>query len=368
MVHTRGPQSRAALTAATGLNRSTIGDLVAELEKSGLVREGAPTSGRVGRPSPVVSASPHVVAIAVNPEVDAIEIAAIGLDGSVHVRERIERESIATPEEVTELIAIRIAQWRAQPLAEASIVGVGIAVPGTVRTIDGVVRYAPHLHWNEVPLGDAVAQATGVPVVVDNDATLGAYAEHLFGAARDVDHLVYLNGGASGIGGGLVIGGTLVRGSGGYAGEFGQNRPGIVDAADRITVDGVLEDEVNRARLAHVAGLDAGDDLALAAALVDAPGAGAEIARQRRVLATALANAVNVLDPSVVVVGGFLALLTESEPDEFTDLVREQAMAANGENLSVRTAQLREDRLLIGAAEHVFEATVFSPSADTPAA
>ena len=99
--------------------------------------------------------------------------------------------------------------------------------------------------------------ATGLPTVVGNDASLGAIAEHLFGAGRGVDDLVYLNGGASGIGGGLIVHGLPVGGTGGYAGEFGQNRPGIASPDDRRAAGGVLEDEVSRARLLDAVGLAA---------------------------------------------------------------------------------------------------------------
>ena len=81
LVHLEGPLSRARLTESTGLNRSTIADLVAELVREGLVVERAPDpSRRVGRPSPVVIADARVMAIAANPEVDALTIAAVGLE------------------------------------------------------------------------------------------------------------------------------------------------------------------------------------------------------------------------------------------------------------------------------------------------
>ena len=234
LVHVDGPLSRAALTEATGLNRSTIADLVATLVRQGLVEERAPDpSRRVGRPSPVVGADPRVVAIAVNPEVDAVELGAVGLDRSIVLRERLPQPQLVSPEQTARIVAERIAAWREGPLADARIVGVGLAVPGLVRAADGLVRNAPHLRWIDAPLRDLVAAATEVAVTVGNDATLGALAEHLFGAARGVDDVVYLNGGASGIGGGLIIGGMPVPGAGGYAGEFGQNRPGIAADADR---------------------------------------------------------------------------------------------------------------------------------------
>ncbi|MEU1971603.1 ROK family transcriptional regulator [Microbacterium sp. NPDC019599] len=364
LVHVEGPQSRATITETTGLNRSTIADLVGELVRRGLVEEHAPDpSRRVGRPSPVVAPASDVVAIAANPEVDALEIAAVGLDRSIPVRERIEVNRLLTPAEAAALIASTIQAWKAGPLAEARLVGVGLAVPGLVRASDGLVRNAPHLHWTDEPLRDLVQEATGLPAVVGNDATLGTIAEHLFGAARGLDHVVYLNGGASGIGGGLIVNGVPLAGAGGYAGEFGQNRPGIATEADRRAHDGVLEDEVSRARLLSVARLTSGDDPALAAALAasTSPEVPEELARQRRILATALSNAVNVLNPSAVVLGGFLATIAEHDPEGLRELVSRQAMSANAEDLDIRSAELAQDRLLIGAAESAFGALLRDP-------
>ncbi len=366
IVHLEGPVSRAALTDATGLNRSTVGDLVAALVAAGLAEEGAPDpQRRVGRPSPIVTADPRVVAIAVNPEVDALEIAAVGLDRTISARTRIERDRLLTPDETVDLVAGQLAQWRTGPLASARAAALGVAVPGLVRAADGLVRSAPHLGWSDVALRAPLETATGLPTVVGNDATYGAHAEHLFGAARGVDDVVYLNGGASGIGGGLVVGGISVGGAGGYAGEFGQNRPGIAAPNDRRAgAAGVLEDEVSRARLLAALQLRSADDPTLAATLRQshAVDVAEEVERQRRILATALANAVNVLNPSVVVLGGFLAMLAERDADAFTEAVRAQSMPANAEELQIRSAALAEDRLLIGAAEAAFAGLLADPA------
>ncbi|GAA1665307.1 ROK family transcriptional regulator [Microbacterium lacus] len=366
LVHVDGPQSRAALTEATGLNRSTIADLVAELVREGLVQERAPeASRRVGRPSPVVASDPRVVAIAANPEVDALTIGAVRLDQSIAMRARIELDGLISPEDTAAMISAQVDSWRAGGLADARIVGVGLAVPGLVRAADGLVRNAPHLHWTDAPVRDLVAGATGLPTTVGNDASLGAMAEHLFGAARGVDDVVYLNGGASGIGGGLIVGGMPIPGAGGYAGEFGQNRPGIASPADRRAGDGVLEDEVSRARLLAAVKLLSADEPTLAEALRTSGSvtAAEEVARQRRILATALGNAVNVLNPSVVVLGGFLATLADRDLEALEAAVAAQAMPANTEGLRIRTAVLAEDRLLIGAAELAFGEILRDPSA-----
>ncbi|MFB4349290.1 ROK family protein [Microbacterium sp. CR_7] len=364
LVHEEGAQSRAALTERTGLNRSTIADLVAELVRRGLVDERVPeVPGRVGRPSPVVTASARVVVIAVNPEVDAIEIAAVGLDRSILVRERLANDSVPTPEVVAAVVAERIAAWRADALSDCRVEAVGIAVPGLVRASDGVVRNAPHLDWVDVPLAELVRAAADVTVAVDNDATLGAIAEHRYGAGRGIDDLVYLNGGASGIGGGLIIHGIPVTGAGGYAGEFGQNRPRITDDADRRTADGVLEAEVSRRLLLDVSGLDQADDDTLDRELTasDSFEVEAEVTRQAHVLASALANAVNVLNPSVIVLGGFLATLAELQGERLAADVAALAMTESAEGLEIRPAALGADRLLIGAAELAFAELLADP-------
>lgn len=375
LLHRNGPLSRAALTDATGLNRSTIADLVGELSRAGIVEERAPDPARrVGRPSPIVAIDPRVVAVAVNPEVDAITLAVVRLDQSIVLRERHEVPRAPAPEETARLVADRVAHWRANTIPDAVIVGIGLAVPGLVRASDGLVRDAPHLHWRDTPLRELVEDAAGLPTRVGNDASLGAMAEHLFGAARDVGDVVYLNGGASGIGGGLIIGGIPVGGADGYAGEFGQNRPGIADESDRRATGGVLEDEVSRARLLDAVGLDSADEPTLAAAVAAAVAGDdpddpirCEVERQRRILATALGNAVNVLNPSVVVLGGFLATLAEVDVADLRDRVRGQAMPASTESLELRSACLAEDRLLIGAAELAFAGILADPALPTSA-
>ncbi|GAA3652607.1 ROK family transcriptional regulator [Microbacterium marinilacus] len=369
LVHHRGPRSRAVITTETGLNRSTVSDLVSTLAEGGLVveREPDPTR-RVGRPSPIVAPSEDVLAIAVNPEVDAVEIGAVTLGGRVRARVREAVRGALDPRDVAAAVARVTGEWTAGELRGCRVVGVGVAVPGLVRAEDGVVRLAPHLGWREERVGERIAEATGLRVAVGNDASLGARAERLFGAARDHADVVYLNGGSSGIGGGLILHGTAIGGADGYAGEWGQNRPSIVDPAERRTPDGVVEDEVNRARLRQAVGLGAvpsADDEALARALAasDDPAVAAEVDRQRRILAATLANAVNVLNPSMIVLGGFLAILHDHDPDGLLGAVRAQALAAPAERLAIRAAALGADRLLIGAAEAAFEPLLADPLA-----
>ena len=365
LVHRGNSPSRADMTALTGLNRSTIGALVSELAALGLVVETDPSaSNRVGRPSPRVEPAPGVGVIAINPEVDAITAAVVGLGARVVQRVRREVATPPTPEQAAAIIVDLVAELRSGPAAGMRLDAIGLAIPGLVRSADGEVRWAPHLGWREVPFTRIVQDAVGLPTFADNDATVGAHAEWLFGAGRGVDELIYLNGGASGIGGGAIVRGLPIGGAHGYAGEFGQNRPGLRDASDRATPNGTLEDEVSRSRLLAAVGLESADEPTLRDSLAASTdvAVAAEIDRQQRILAVALANAINVFNPALVVLGGFLATLLEWGNPALELAIQSSTVPAAWEGVSIRPAALGEDRLLIGAAELAFAPLLRDPA------
>lgn len=368
IVHRDGPLARSALTQATGLNRSTVGALVAELAELGLVEEREPElSNRVGRPSPVVAADGRVVAIAVNPEIDAVTVGVVGLDARVHRRVRYPIGHIPTAAEAVAVAAAVIDGLRPSLGAATRVVGIGVAVPGLVREEDGVVRLAPHLEWREEPFAAELAAATGYPVLAANDASLGANAERLFGAGRGASDLVYVNGGASGIGAGVIVGGSPLTGISGYAGELGHTLVNSAGVRCHCGAIGCLETEVSQGALLRVLGMDAADADELERALSAAVEAGdpavtAEVDRQTRFLATALRTATNVFDPQLIVLGGFLGALHGLDPERLPRLVGEQALAASAERLSIVRSGLGSDILMIGAAELAFGPLLADPA------
>ena len=361
-VHHGRAASRAELTALTGLNRSTVAALVAELGETGLLREGDPVAnGAVGRPSPEVRVDVRPVVITVNPEVDAITAAVVGLGARVERRIRRPVDGVPDPQTAVEVIGSVVDELLAGSPRDRHVVAIGLAIPGLVRASDGTVRWAPHLGWREVPFARLVEDALGRPVHADNDASLGALAEHLFGAGRSVTDLVYLNGGASGIGGGVVVRGQLLTGRAGYAGEFGQNRPGV---GEQLSERGTLEDEVNRARILELLELSYADEPELAAAITasDDPRITAELRRQRDILAVALGNAINVFNPDLVVLGGYLATHLAWDPPSLVNAVTAATIPAAAEGVSIVPAALGENRLLIGAAELAFGQLLRDPA------
>ncbi|MCU1576334.1 MAG: family transcriptional regulator [Leifsonia sp.] len=365
LVHRRGPASRSRLTEATGLNRSTIAALVGELVELGLVVESEPSaSNRVGRPSPVVAPDASVVALAVNPEIDAVTVGVVGLDGTVHHRVRQATDRVPTAAEAVAIVATVLDGLRADLASYSRVVGIGVAVPGLVREEDGMVRLAPHLAWVDEPFASELADATGFPVLVANDASLGANAERLFGAGTHASDLVYLNGGASGVGAGVIARGAPLTGIAGYAGELGHTLVNSAGVRCHCGAIGCLDTEVNQGALMRALGLESADideiDRALAAS--ESPKVAAEVERQLGFLSVALRNAVNVFNPQLIVLGGFLGSLFEAAPARLEQLVTESVLTAAGESLRIVRAELGSSLLMVAAAELAFASLLADPA------
>ncbi len=359
-----GHMSRADLGRLTGRNRSTVASLVSDLAGLGLVDEQDPvTVGTVGRPSHGVALSSSVAAFAVHPEVDALTVAIVGLDAQVRRKVRHEFERIPSMTQVVHLATTVMAAMGAEELG-FRISGIGVAVPGLVRTVDGLVRNAPHLQWREEPLGAALAAATSLPVLVANDAQVGALAERDYGAGRGVAHFVYLNGGASGIGGAIVAGGNLLGGAHGYAGELGHTPVSGSEAVDTVGIPGSLEAEVTRAELLSLLGSDHMDPESFESALLAdrSDVVVAAVARQQAHLAVALGTVVNVLNPERIVLGGFLASLLAYDPEGLHAAMAARALCPALEGVEIVSAQLGANLLLVGAAQRALEPLVNDPA------
>ena len=123
----------------------------------------------------------------------------------------------ASPAETLE----RIVEVVTELLAVHDVDSVGIGAAGWIDAERSTVLYAPNLAWRDEPLRDELRTRLPVPVVVENDANVAAWAEFRFGAARDADDSMVMFTLGTGIGGGIVLGGQLVRGAHGIAGEIG---------------------------------------------------------------------------------------------------------------------------------------------------
>jgi glucokinase len=122
-----------------------------------------------------------------------------------------------TEDELVELLVREIGEAHAARPAAAAV---GLGVPATINHDKGIAVSAVNLPLEDVPIRDLIGERTGLPAFVDNDATVAALAEHLYGAARGAENAVMLTIG-TGIGGGLILGGEVYRGSTGAGAELG---------------------------------------------------------------------------------------------------------------------------------------------------
>lgn len=184
---------------------------------------------------------------------------------------------------------------------------VGVAAAAFVDVERRRAMYAPHLAWRGEPAADRLAALFGAPVLLENDATCAAWAESVLGAARGAGSSATVTVG-TGIGGGIVVGGVLVRGANGMAGEFGHT---VVDPDGEVCAcggRGCWETLVSGAALVRASaraggGHRTGPEVTAAARRGEEPALTA-FDVVGRWLGRGLADLVAVLDPEVVVVGG----------------------------------------------------------------
>ncbi|GII59690.1 transcriptional regulator [Planotetraspora thailandica] len=326
-----GPCSRADIADSTGLHRATVSSLMAELLERGLVREvGTERAGAIGRPRRAVALDgSHVGALGMEINVDYIAVHGTDLSGRVLVERRIGFDAMGhgPDRSLVELGRVTRRVIGDMKRAGASPGGIVVGVPGLVDSVRGIVAVAPNLGWHGLPLAERLRAELGalqVPVFVDNDANLAALAEYAFGVAAGTPDMISLTG-EVGVGGGIIVGGRLLGGADGFAGEVGHlpvDPAGERCGCGRI---GCWETKVGFSALVRVAvrdqtyGLDGApapdpDERATEIARDLAAGdrrmadAVAEVGRWLGLGGSILANLFN---PRVIVVGGYFARLAE---------------------------------------------------------
>ncbi len=372
-LHLTGSASRSHLASTTGLNRSTIADLIGELIALGLVDEGPGASSTgPGRPSPVVRPRPEgAVALAVELSVDSIAVATVGLGGWTYDQIRVPRpRGRFSPQETIQDVA-RLAEPLLCDLPDDHVlIGVGVGVVGVARRSDGFVHLAPNLGWHNVPLGAMLATELGQHglMLVANEADLGALAEHRRGKGVGISHLVYLSGEA-GIGAGIIQDGKPMLGSAGYAGEVGHTLINPEGHKCRCGAVGCWETEAGEAALARlagvpesVAGLGIMETIRNRAANGDARTLEA-LAEVGHWLGLGIANLVNIFNPELVVLGGTYQSLFSYLDSAVAAGLSERALAAPAAAVTITNSGLDAEAPLIGAAELVFSELMADPAA-----
>ena len=313
----RGSVSRADIARQTGLARSTVSSLVSDLQGSGLVVESPSPNGRDhgsskgGRPP---------VLLTLNPSAGAV----LG----IHFDHRFVRVAVAEPEHVVARAGVKAER----------LLGAGVAVPGPIDHETGAVGSTTIMPgWVGLDLAAELERRLSLPVHIDNDANLGALAESVLGAGRDVSEMVYVML-SSGIGAGLVLGGRLHRGARGTAGEIGHVVVNEQGPICRCGNRGCLETYAGAFALAELLRASHGDltpERMIELAQEGDPACRRVIGDSARIVGNVVAALCNQLNPQRIVVGGTVSPAGELVLEPMRDVVRRFAIPAAADDAQV---------------------------------
>jgi glucokinase len=289
------------------------------------------------------------------------------VDADLNVHHRVFRHAREGKGPDQLLDALVAAVEEAREAAGGEVRAVGFGVPSLVDPATGVANTTVHLPLRDVPLKDVMAERLGIPVAVDNDANAAMVAEHRHGAAIGATCAALLTLG-TGIGGGIVVDGRVVRGAHGGAGEWGH----MVIAADGPLCTcgnrGCLEMLVSGTalgRAAHEAAVtlpDSGFGRALAAgrsitgmlatelAHDGDPIARDVVAGMGHYLGVGIGNVVNILNPEVVLVGGGVIAAGDLLLAPARQVVAERALAPSRDQVRIVPTRFGDASGMIGAA------------------
>jgi predicted NBD/HSP70 family sugar kinase len=358
-LHERGRSSRTELVRLTGLSRTTVSALVADALANGLVQEeqtGPAETPVTGRPAQPLSLNP-AAAYAVGADIghQHVRVVLCDLSGAPVWETTTAIEVDRSPHETLDLTAALIARGLAEHGTGRDRVlglGAGIAAPvdkstGTLGT-DGIMP-----GWAGLRPASELADRTGLPTTLVNDANAGSLAEWRYGAARGVEDMIYIRLSA-GIGAGLVTDGRALLGARGLVGEVGHlcvdpngwicrcgNRGCLETVASPVAIARLLTGSWGRpVTPADLPRLVTDGAVGVLRAIEDAGSA----------VGTVLAELVTVLNPELVVVGGDLAALGEPLFAPLRAALHRHALPSASSGLTVVPGELGERAEALGAA------------------
>lgn len=366
LIREEGVTTRVELGRRTGLSRPAVASRVAELMAYGLVTEHADGPSTGGRPP---------VRLEFNAAGGAVLVASLGhthghlavcdLAGEILAQEATDISPATGPETMlTALVGAWTELLAKAGVADGSVRGAGIAIPGTVEFATGRAQHPPLLpQWGGVDVRSFLAGRFPVPVFLDNDVNVMALGEHRARAGEDTDDLLFVKL-STGIGAGVIAGGRLQRGALGAAGEIGHVpvRDGD-DPVCRCGNVGCLEAVAGgTALLSRLSGR--AEDLTGLAALARAgdPEVVTLVRKAGRRIGDVLATAVNLLNPAVVVLGGDLAAAYEPLIAGVREVVYSRSTALATRQLRIEPSRLGDAAGLLGCATLVL-GNILAPEA-----
>lgn len=347
------PLSRAKISEITGLNKATVSSLVQDLIDNKLVREigtGVSSGGR--KPVLLEFIATAGYAVGVDIGVNYLRGVLTDLRGAIVAETKLPLKAPDADEVFNVLRPFIQALIEKAPDSPFGVVGIGVGVPGLVDRA-GSVLFAPNMGWRDVPLKEALSRTFGVPVMVDNEANVGALGERMFGIGRGISNMVYVSVGI-GIGTGLILHRSLYKGASGFSGELGHLSVEAHGRPCRCGNRGCWELYASEQALleqAAEAGYPHDLDALLEAAEAGDANVLAMLGSIGEYLGVGIANIVNVFNPDAVVIGNRMSRAQPWLEEAVKRTVEQRALGFHLKGVHLLYAELGDRSAVMGAAD-----------------
>ena len=384
LIHNEAPLSRSQIAQTTGLNKSTVSSLVEDLLKRSLVHETGVNSVGAGRPATLLEINPQAGGI-IGVELGVDFVAVVVTDFTSNI---LWRQSVYTnPNDAQERTIAKILELTDKAIDVCKnhglyLLGLGLSVPGTADSENGVLVFAPNLQWRNVSFRDIFFEHNGLNVYVENDANAAAIAEHLFGVARRSDDFIFVVA-SIGIGGGLFLNGNLYRGKEGYAGEIGHT-PIVAEPyqnpchcgklgcwetyANQLSLIQRIQKRLENKRESLLPGLMSEQGVPLTISIIkQAADKGDKealeaLAETGAALGLGFASLIDTFNPEKIILGGSLSAVGKYLLPAIKDTATKHSILDSNPKIDILLSNFETDAVLIGAISIVVDDILSNPT------
>ncbi|HEX2927629.1 MAG TPA: ROK family transcriptional regulator [Ruminiclostridium sp.] len=365
LIRTNKQISKAELAQLTGLSPTACGIIVTNLLDKGYIREAGIGTSKGGRRPILYELTPgSYFSIGVDIDIDYMRFILMDITGQVEYKDKISCDFAGAASESIGLMEEKIREIiRTHNIVDDRLLGVGVSVPGMVDNLTHEIIFAPNLGWERVDLEHMMARIGSFPIYVDNEAMCSALCENWIGCCMDESDFVCINM-KSGIGSSIFAGGNLYRGCCGSAGEIGhitvdQNGPrcacgnygclealvsarSMVEKAQKLVRQGLITDfgDIDAITVDDIFRLAGEGNESARVILVEAAG----------YLGLAVANLINTVNPSKIVLGKELVNFSEDIMEHLKSIAQAKALKYPASRAEIVTSKIGADSSALGAA------------------
>lgn len=365
LIRTNKQISKADLSQLTGLSPTACGVIVSNLIEKGYIYEAGIGESKGGRRPTLYELNPKsYYSIGVDIDVDYIRFILMDITGQVEYRDKISTGVDQSVQLSIKLIEEKVSQIIAKySINEDRLLGIGVSIPGLVDMFTREIIFAPNLGWERVDLQHMMDGIGKFPIHVDNEAMCSAICENWLGCCIDTKDFVCINM-KSGIGSSIFAGGSLYRGCCGSAGEIGhtmvdQNGPkcacGNYGCLETLASSGAMVQKARKlARQGLITDFEDADAITVDD-VISSAGNGNESARIILIeaagyLGLAVANLINTINPSKIVLGKELVKFSDDILEHLKSIALAKALKYPASKVEIITSEIGDDTSALGAA------------------